>query len=87
MMGYDSYKPQLKEGIVEKEYKQKTGRKHFVLVNILKKRGQYYLSNVNSHGSADINALSRADGFMVVDKDATVAKKNSKVKFLTWKKI
>ncbi len=84
MMGYKSPGPEFHDGIFEKEYKQKTGRKHFVLIKISKKQGQYYLRPVKSHGSADIQALSKADGFMIVDKNTALLKKNSGVKFITW---
>lgn len=78
MMGYPYCKPEFKEGLIEKKFDTKTGRKHFVLVKITKKENQYHLAPVASHGSADIIALSKADGFMVVGK---------KIKFITWKII
>ncbi len=87
MIGYDSYIPELKYGFIKSEYKQKTGRTHFVLAHISKKTGQYNIEPVKSHGSADISALSKANAFMVVDKEKSVLKKNSKVKFLSWEKI
>jgi len=87
MMGYLYCKPEFKEGLVEKKFNTKTGRKHFVLVKIAKEENQYRLAPVVSHGSADIIALSKADGFMVVDKGCSTVKKNSKIKFITWKMI
>jgi len=87
MMGYLCCKPEFKEGLIEKKINTKTGRKHFVLVKIEKKENQYSLAPVVSHGSADIIALSKADGFMAVDKGCSTIKKNSKIKFITWKTI
>ncbi len=87
MMGYKTSKPVFHEGILQKEYRQKTGRKHFVLVKIQKKQNLYHIFPVKSHGSADVRALSKADGFMVVDKNIPLLKEKSKVKFITWEKI
>ncbi len=82
MMGYENCKPRLKDGIIEKKFHSKAGRKHFVLVRIFKKANQYYLTPVFSHGSADTLSLSRADGFMIVDENSGVIKKNSPVQFI-----
>ncbi len=87
MMGYKLPMPEFHNAILEKTYRQKTGRNHFVLIRISKKPGQYYLTPVKSHGSADIQALSEADGFMIVHKNTALLKQNAKVNFITWKRI
>lgn len=87
MMGYKYCQPPFKEGIVRKEFQTKAGRRHFVLVKILKERGHLYLFPVESHGSADTLSLSKADGFMMVDERAPIVQSGSKIKFITWKEI
>lgn len=85
MRGYKFCGPLFKEGLSQKEFSSNVGRKHFVLAKAEKKEGQYYLTALPGHGSADILALARADGFMVVDKNLKVIRKNEKVGFITWK--
>ncbi|MFH0771996.1 MAG: hypothetical protein V1933_05200 [Candidatus Omnitrophota bacterium] len=87
MMGCQSREPGFKEGIIETGFHSRVGRKHFVLVKVSKRENRYYLTPVTSHGSADVLALSKADGFMVVEPHTGAIKKKSKVKFITWKKI
>jgi molybdopterin molybdotransferase len=87
MMGYDSYAARFEQGIIEKEFHQKIGRKHFVLAKIVKRDNSYRLIPLKSYGSADVLALSRADGFMVMEPDTAIVKKNSRIGFVTWKKI
>ena len=87
MMGYKCCEPEFNSGIIEREFPQKLGRKHFVLVKVTEKGLKYYLRPVNSHGSADILALSKADGFMVVEENRSIVKKHTKIKFITWKRI
>jgi len=85
MMGKKSPKPKFKEGIIEKTFCHKPGRRHFVPVKVLKTRSRYRITPVGSHGSADVLALSKADGFMVVDSDTLSVKAKSKIGFTTWK--
>ncbi len=85
MAGCRNFKPEFKEGILEAGFHSKAGRKHFVLVKIAKKEENFYLTPVESHGSADVAALSKADGFMVIEQDTSYVKKKSKIKFITWK--
>ena len=73
-------------GYCRRQFSRKAGRKHFIPVKISKRETRYYLVPVESHGSADILALSRADGFMVVDATVRVVKAKSKINFITWKK-
>ncbi|MDP1854140.1 MAG: molybdopterin molybdotransferase MoeA [Candidatus Omnitrophota bacterium] len=87
MMGYLNYNTEFKEGIIEKEFRAKSGRRNFVLVKILKKAGLYYLSPVAGRSSADTLSLSCADGFMMLDDGVAVMKKKSKIRFITWKTI
>lgn len=85
MMGYEYYKPLFKEGFCKTQVYSKTERKHFILVKIKKIAEKYQLIPIRSHGSADMLALSQADGFMVVDEGIPIIKKNSKRQFVTWK--
>jgi molybdopterin molybdotransferase len=84
MSGYKHYRPVFREGILDKEFCQKRGRKHFILAKISEKDGGWHVSPIGSHGSADILALSRADAFMVADKDVSCIKTKSKVEFIAW---
>ncbi len=59
----------------------------FPMVKIIKRDNLYFLTPVSSHGSADIIALSKADGFMVVDGKSSSIKKYAKLRFITWKTI
>ncbi|MBU2504183.1 MAG: molybdopterin molybdotransferase MoeA [Candidatus Omnitrophica bacterium] len=86
MMGKKPYGPKFSEGIIEKAFHHKAGRKHFIPAKISKKGVNYYVTPIESHGSADVLALSRADGFMVVEADRRVVKAKSKVKFIIWEK-
>lgn len=87
LTGREHFAPEFKEGIMKEGFYGKISRKHFVLVMIDKKDCRYYLTPISSHGSADIPALAKADGFMVIDKNSALAKKGSKIKFITWKVI
>lgn len=87
MAGYKDYRPVFNEGVVEKVFRQRHGRRHFALVKISKKGRLYRLAPVAAHGSADILSLSQSDGFMEVDEDLHVVRKNSKIGFITWKTI
>lgn len=87
MQGILSCEPEFKEGILQREFKHNLRRRHFVTTKISRKENGYCLLPLNSHGSGDTFSLSRADGFMVVDEKTKVLKKNSKAKFITWKKI
>jgi len=87
MMGYEQTAYDFFEGIIENEFHQKPGRKHFVPVNISMKGGIFTLKTVPNHGSADVMALSKSDGFMVVDEKLKTVRKNSKINFITWKKL
>ena len=71
---------------LKKTFYRKEGRKHFVLVKISNSDSCYRLDPVKSHGSADTLALSRADGFMIVDGDRHLVDENSKMRFITWKR-
>lgn len=84
MMNYPFCKPQFKSGILEKEFRQKPGRTHFVLVKVTP---LCRLFPIDSHGSADILSLANADAFMAVDRNLSIVKKKTKVQFITWKKL
>lgn len=87
MQGSKNYYPVFQEGVLENSFSQRANRKNFVLAGITKKLGRYCLSPLKSHGSSDVVSLSRADGFFIADKDVVMMKKNSRVKFITWKII
>jgi len=86
MIGRQHCEPLFEEGILKKTFYRKEGRKHFVLVEISNSDSCYCLDPVKSHGSADTLALSRADGFMIVDGDRHLVDENSKMRFITWKR-
>jgi molybdopterin molybdotransferase len=85
MSGHTHYKPLFRKGILDEGFCQKRGRKHFILAKISKKNGDWHVSPIGSHGSADILALSRANAFMVVDKNVSWVKTKSKVEFISWR--
>ncbi|MFC1807465.1 molybdopterin molybdotransferase MoeA [Candidatus Omnitrophota bacterium] len=85
MAGYGECAPCFEEGLLDVEFHQRPGRKHFVPVQISKRGYRSCLKPITSHGSADILALSKADGFMVVEADTLTLKSKSKVQFIRWK--
>lgn len=82
MIGQKKYYPIFKQGILTKDFFKKGNRRQFVLINAVEKNSIYYLNPVNSHGSADILSLSKANGFMVIGERTTLAKKNTLQKFI-----
>ena len=76
--------PHFARGILTRDFRQKTGRCHFVLVKIKKDNNNFYLYPVSSHGSADILAAARADGFMKVDGRYAFLKKGESLEFISW---
>jgi len=86
MMGEKPYGPMFQEGILEKTFHHKIGRKHFVPAKISKREASYCVTPVDNHGSADILSLSKANGFMVIDAGICTVKAKSKIKFITWEK-
>ncbi len=87
MMGIENCNLEIKTGIIKKEFRQKPGRKHFVLAKVVQSKNAYYVSPLPGHGSADIAALSAADAFMLVDGAISKIKQKSEVEFITWRKI
>ncbi len=87
MMGYQGNGFGFKEGVLEKEFHKKAGRCYFVLVNVSKRCGRYFLSPIAGHSSADTLSLAKADGFMMTGIRVTTVKKEERVKFITWKEI
>ncbi|MCX5784829.1 MAG: molybdopterin molybdotransferase MoeA [Elusimicrobia bacterium] len=78
------YAPEFKTGVCAGRFTPNTPRKAFVLSKVREKEGKYTLTAVLNNGSADILALSRADGFTVVD-EGKVLEKNEKARFISWK--
>lgn len=87
MMGKANYRTEFKKGVLDRECHVKTGRRNFVLAEIAKKSGVYSLTPIAGRSSADTLSLSCADGFMSPDEKLNVFKKNSRIKFITWKTI
>ncbi len=87
MKGCKNCYPVFRKGILKKPFHRQNKRKHFALIKITKKQNQYYLSPINSHGSGDVASLSKADGFMIIKENSRALNKNTKAKFITWKKI
>lgn len=85
MMDLVNYRTEVKEGILDSEFRAKTGRKNFVLAKIFKKSGIYHLMPIASRSSADTLSLSKADGFIMLDEGVTFLKKKSKIRFITWR--
>jgi len=85
MSGYSSYQPRFEKGILGSPFRQKTGRAHFVLAAAKKKDNNWHVNPVSCHGSADVLALSKANGFMMVGKNINYLRAKSKVKILLWK--
>ena len=86
MSGYRSCWPRFEKGILKSSFRQKTGRTHFVLAAAKKKDSNWCVNPVSCHGSADVLALSKANGFMMVDKNINYLRAKSKVRILLWKK-
>jgi molybdopterin molybdotransferase len=84
LMGYPEYELKSREGFLDRDFYQKTGRTHFVLIKIRKAGGKCIASPVRSHGSADVPSLSGADGFMIVDENSACVKRGARIKFITW---
>jgi len=85
MMGIEECHLEIKTGIIKNEFRQKPGRKHFVLAKVVHSKNTCYLYPLPGHGSADIAALSAADAFMLVDGEISQIKPGSKVEFITWR--
>ena len=86
MMGYTVKEPVVFEGLTSALLHSDTNRKHFIPARICKKGGDFLLTPVSSHGSADILALSNADAFLMLEEGSDI-KQGAKVKFVTWKRI
>jgi molybdopterin molybdotransferase len=86
LMGFSEYELKCHEGFLDRDFYQKTGRTHFVLIKIKKDGGRCVVSPVKNHGSADVPSLSGSDGFMIVDENSACVKKDARVEFITWKR-
>ncbi len=84
MMGRKDYKLLFETGVLVQDFSNKSNRRHFVPVKIAKVRSRNVVTPVGSHGSADILALSKADGFMMCDENRRFFKKGSKIGFIQW---
>lgn len=86
-MGYKVAGPSFKKGIIDREFGKKDSRRRFVLVKIRERGASRVLSPILNRGSADVLALSKADGFMVLGENTKVIKKASFAQFISWKEI
>jgi molybdopterin molybdotransferase len=84
MSGCADYAPEFKSGVSGNCFRPDPNRRHFALVKIAGREGLPRLTAISNNGSADILALARSDGFMMVEEGKTV-KKNEKMRFITWK--
>jgi molybdopterin molybdotransferase len=87
LMGYKNCRPKFLAGTITADYTNSSERTHFVPVRIRSGSGCFFLTPVESHGSADTYSLSLADGFMTVLADAVYAKGQTGIPFFTWKNI
>jgi len=76
----------IEKGILMNDYRNKPGRKNFVPVMVKKSEEKTEVYPVKHyHGSGDISALTRANSFMIIEKDVSFINKNSIVEILPWK--
>jgi len=84
MMG-NKAKLDIRRGVLETDFKQRPGKKHFVPARVYEENGALRVEPVPSyHGSADIASVTRANAFMIVEGDVSLVKKNSAVEVLLW---
>jgi len=81
MSGYKNPRLYWQEGVLNDSFNNFSDRLHFVPVAVDYAPGRLTLNLLNSHGSADVFALSKAQGFMMV-KPGKYLKKGAKVKFI-----
>ena len=74
--------PEFKSGTLTKEFRQRSGRRNFFPATIEKKKDQYFITPVNSNGSADIMSLSKADGFLIAHEGISMIKEGEETKFI-----
>ena len=74
--------PEFQTGTLTKEFMQRPGRKNFFPAIINKKDGQYYITPVDSNGSADIMSLSKSDGFLIADEKVSSIAEGEKTEFI-----
>ncbi|NOR45078.1 MAG: hypothetical protein GQ534_05770 [Candidatus Delongbacteria bacterium] len=74
--------PEFKSGILTKEFRQRSGRRNFFPATIEKNNDQYFITPVDSNGSADIMSLSKADGFLIAHEDISVIKEGETTEFI-----
>lgn len=85
MSGRAVAEPGFETGISGWRFPPSPGRRNFIPVKIEMNRGCRRLMSAGSHGSADIVALARADGFLMAGENSNIIGKNEKVRFMTWK--
>ncbi|MDA3884215.1 MAG: molybdopterin molybdotransferase MoeA [Candidatus Delongbacteria bacterium] len=74
--------PEFRTGTMTKEFKQRPGRRNFFPATIEKNNDKYFITPVNSNGSADIMSLSKADGFLIAHENASVIKEGETTEFI-----
>lgn len=67
--GFPTYRPRLRHGVLNFEIQAKGNRTHYLPIAIEAQKETYTLSKIPYAGSADVIALTKANGFLVVEPD------------------
>jgi len=82
MTGSEIVLPVFREGIISSQFKHRADRKNFYPATYKNDGGTVIVTPVNSHGSADISSLSKANCFMMADIDKPEYSPGDRIKFL-----
>lgn len=82
MMNSNDILPKFELGFMTKEFNQRTGRKNFFPAIIKEDDDQFFITPVESNGSADILSLSKANGFLIADEDISVINVGEETEFI-----
>ncbi len=63
-------------------YGKKTDRPHYIGVKVENEDGILYATHIESHGSADVPAFSKADGMIEVPKEKTVLENGEEIEII-----
>lgn len=85
MSGEEDINLNFEQAVLTKNYFQKPGRTHFVLVKAKYKNSRFFVTPVRSNGSADVAALADTQGCVMIHKDVTQLKAGAQVRFLSFK--
>ncbi|MBU0570906.1 MAG: molybdopterin molybdotransferase MoeA [Candidatus Omnitrophica bacterium] len=70
------------KGILARKFDTKGDRRTYFPTKVKLKDSKYHLKPINYHGSADINAVTKADGFMVIEKGRRQVRKGEEAGFI-----